>query len=172
MFYMQLQKLSFVYFTYSASTEMERSGPPRKRAKNWDEEEKEYLLDLIRDRVKFIEDKRTDGETNRKKTAAWQEVHRSFTEMYGKVPRTLKQLKDQWKHMKISAKKNFSHCQKKGAEAGEPPPRAPSELDTEVHLLLKAETKQLDDDEDEDDDNENIGPPLHGESTESESKSW
>ena len=169
---MYLQKLSFVYFTYSASTEMECSVPPRKRAKNWDEEEKEYLLDLIRDKINLIEDKRVDSETNQRKAAAWQKVHRFFTEIYSEVPRTPNQLKKQWKHMKTSARKNFSPFLNEGVEAsGEPPPRAPSELDNEVHLLMSADTKEFNP-YDDDDDDEDIGPPLHGVLTGSESISW
>ena len=152
---------------------MEGSAPPRKRTRNWDEAEKEYLMDIIRDKIRLIESKRSDAETNRRKAAAWQEVHRSFTEIYGEATRTLKQLKEQWKTMKISAKRNFSLFLEEGVEAsasGDPPPRAPSELDTEVHLLMTAETKEFD--PWDDDDKEDLGPPLHGELTESKSKSW
>ena len=116
----------------------------------------------------MVEDKRADGETNRKKGAAWEKVHKSFTEIYGEVDRTPKQIRQQWKNMKLSARRNFSLFQE-GVEAwgsGEPPPRAPSELDTEVHLLIK-ETKQFNDDDDGNED-----PPLQGESTETESQSW
>ena len=77
--------------------------------------------------------------------------------------------------MKMTAKRNFSLFHKERVEAsasGEPQAWAPSELDTDIHQLLTAETKQFNPCDDDDDDNEDIGLPLQGESIESESKSW
>ena len=154
----------------SASTTQGGQAPPRKRTKNWDDTEKEYLLDALRDNINVIEDKKTDAAINRKKATAWENVFRSFSTKYGET-RTNKQLKEQWKSMKITAKKKFSHYQKERVKTGGgPPPKSPSALDNEIHQLIPAEFKQLNNPYD--DDSQDGGPTPQADLPEVEPIIW
>ena len=54
----------------------------------------------MQEQIKAIEDKRTDAGISRKKAAAWASVQKKYAAKYGET-RNLKQLKEQWKQIKI-----------------------------------------------------------------------
>ena len=114
-----------------------------KRSKNWSEVEKSYLLDLIRPDIKIIEYKNNQSIVNRRKQSQWMKIHAAFCAKYGDL-RTLKQLKEQWKQMKVSAKKTFSERKKEASKSGggHPPPDSTA-VDTEIYELIPAEFQQM-----------------------------
>ena len=54
---------------------MAESSKARKRSENWEADEKLHLLDAIKENVRDIEDRRNDCGLNRRKSAAWKQVH-------------------------------------------------------------------------------------------------
>ncbi|XP_075153450.1 uncharacterized protein LOC142227022 [Haematobia irritans] len=82
----------------------------RSRSENWSEEDKELLKQLVRMRVKDIENKHTDTNTNHRKKRAWMDLEKEFNSKCSCVKRTVQQLKSQWTTIKIQAKKEASEC--------------------------------------------------------------
>ncbi|CAH2100870.1 unnamed protein product [Euphydryas editha] len=77
------------------------------RSINWDEEEKQLFRSVLKEFATTIENKSLDDNVNKLKTKAWEEIHKKFNELNGRL-RSLKQLKIQWKTMKINARKEVS----------------------------------------------------------------
>jgi len=116
----------------------------RKRCRNWIREEKEYLLDSIREYVDVIEDRKTNAGINRKKAVAWGKVQSLFATKFGVESRSLKQLKEQWKYMKLISKRTISAYEKLRAKTGGgPPPTPPTSIDLEIKDMIPSEFRQL-----------------------------
>ena len=122
----------------------------KKRAENWQFEEKDYLFELIKENASVIENKRTDAGINRKKNEAWNNVEQAFTVKHG-TKRTQPQLKQQWKTLKIQAKKDISDFGvQKRKTGGGPPPKEPKAISLAICELLPGEFKQLNNPYDDD----------------------
>ena len=80
----------------------------RIRTENWECAHKGDLIDIIREHVNVIENKKTDAAINRKKNDAWSKVYSAFCTKHGNK-RNLKQLKNQWKNIKANAKKSYAN---------------------------------------------------------------
>ena len=65
----------------------------RIRTENWEYAHKVDLIDIIREHVNVIENKKTDAGINRKKNDAWSKVYSAFCTKHGNK-RNLKQLKN------------------------------------------------------------------------------
>ena len=86
---------------------------------------------LIEPVVGIIEDKRSDGNAHKKKKEAWQKVIGGFIAIFG--TRTLAQLKEAWKRLKISAKNDRSTFDReKRGTGGGPPPKEPSAISIQL----------------------------------------
>ena len=123
----------------------------RIRTENWEYAHKVDLIDIIREHVNVIENKKTDAGINRKKNDAWSKVYSAFCTKHGNK-RNLKQLKNQWKNIKTNAKKSYANYEKEKAKTGGgPPPEPPTGIYAEIQSLIPAEFKQFynpyDDDE-------------------------
>ena len=115
----------------------------RKRSTNWPEEERLHLFYLIAERVSILESKKSDSNSQKKKTVAWAEVHREHTASYGQI-RTLKKIKDQWRRMKITAKKEVSEYQKERKRTGGgPEPPEPKKISVMIKELLPLDFVQI-----------------------------
>ena len=94
----------------------------RIRTENWEYAHKVYLIDIIREHVNVIENKKTDAAINRKKNDAWSKVYSAFCTKHANK-RNLKQLKNQWKNIKANAKKGNANYEKEKAKTGGGPPQ-------------------------------------------------
>jgi hypothetical protein len=79
----------------------------RNRQENWSEDEKNALLDMIEENVVAIETKAADSSNLVAKKKAWKNVLELFQSKYGHGRDTI-HLKDQWKRLKIQAKKTHA----------------------------------------------------------------
>ncbi|XP_028160584.1 uncharacterized protein LOC114352999 isoform X1 [Ostrinia furnacalis] len=83
----------------------------RFRSENWTREEKDLLLELMRDSSHIVDNKQTDTDTNRRKHLEWLKIQNSLAEMTGKI-RDVPQLKGRWRRMKMDAKNNILQNEK------------------------------------------------------------
>ena len=105
---------------------------------------------LIEPVVGIIEDKRSGGNAHKKKKEAWQKVIDGFIAIFG-TTRTLAQLKEAWKRLKISAKKDWSRFDReKRGTGGGPPPKEPSAISIQLRDLIPREFMVLDNQFDDD----------------------
>ncbi|KAJ9596412.1 hypothetical protein L9F63_012575 [Diploptera punctata] len=65
------------------------------------------LKELATEEISIIECKLTDTSTNSKKKRSWDKIHRRFCEL-SKRERSLKEIKQQWRCLKLQAKKSLS----------------------------------------------------------------
>lgn len=80
----------------------------KNRTKNFDGQEKQYLIDLLQLYRNIIENKKTDSSTNLKKVAAWDEITKKFNSVNNRYIRTSEQLKNCYENIKKRAKKNLA----------------------------------------------------------------
>ncbi|XP_059220268.1 uncharacterized protein LOC106093181 isoform X2 [Stomoxys calcitrans] len=97
-------------------------GEKRHRSENWNDEDRELLKDLIKKRVKVIENKNTDTNTNKLKKAAWMELVDDFNSLCTSGIRNLTQLRSQWSTIKMTAKKEMLSYRKQAKLTGGGPP--------------------------------------------------
>ncbi|XP_072043032.1 uncharacterized protein [Amphiura filiformis] len=114
---------------------------PTIRSSNWEPREKDYLLQLISEQIKIIENKECDKSSKKKKDSAWAAVHLGFTSKFGSI-RDLKQIKEQWKRMKLAAKREFA-LQKPGQTGGGPPAPLPSAMSLAIKELVPQDFLQM-----------------------------
>ncbi|XP_045505310.1 uncharacterized protein LOC123701795 [Colias croceus] len=89
----------------------------RKRSANWDSLEKNLLRSCVAEFVDVIENKNTDTNTNKAKNAAWKKITERFNELNNK-PRTIIEIKQQWRIAKSDAKQKFSIYKNARSETG------------------------------------------------------
>ncbi|XP_059052990.1 uncharacterized protein LOC131850847 [Achroia grisella] len=102
----------------------------RARSENWLEDDKNLLLELIRERVAVLENKNTDTNTNNCKKKGWLEVMDSFNAMCKGSRRTLQQIKSQWGVIKICKKKNLADQRRSLNKTGGGPPTVTVPVDS------------------------------------------
>jgi hypothetical protein len=114
------------------------------RAENWTTEEKELLCSLVADKISVVECKKIDVNSVKKKNQAWLEIHQMFSSSTTGSVRHVKELKEQWKRMKTSAKTEVSNSLKEIRQTGGGPPAAPvSDLTLKIKELIPREFSQL-----------------------------
>nr|XP_054752886.1 uncharacterized protein LOC129258679 [Lytechinus pictus] len=102
------------------------------RKRNWDSTEKTLLVHLVGDKIDIIEKKRNDFQANSAKIGAWEEIFREFRARYGER-RSLKELRDQWKRIKLAGKAEWADFSKKRRmTGGGEPPHQPSGLSVQI----------------------------------------
>nr|XP_054760823.1 uncharacterized protein LOC129267104 [Lytechinus pictus] len=133
----------------SATSKMEEAnfrcvGAGRERAKgNWQTAERNLLLQLITERREVLLCRKTDYNSNLKKTAAWDDLANKFHSKYGNKWST-NQIKDQWKRMRLNAKKEHSNFSKESRKTGGgPPPPEPSHFSMIVKELCPMDFQQF-----------------------------
>ena len=95
---------------------------------NWQNSERFYLIELIGDRVNIINNQRTDFKSNESKKEAWVEILNLFAVRFGKKWQ-LHQIKEQWKRLRLLAKKEYSHFRAESRKTGGgPPPDEPTHI--------------------------------------------
>ncbi|VVC91169.1 unnamed protein product, partial [Leptidea sinapis] len=83
----------------------------RSRTPNWSLEEKQYLLDLIKDHKEVVVNKNSNGPNHcEEKDAAWSEILRELEAKFGNKfsTFTIKKVKTQWQNMKRIAREEIT----------------------------------------------------------------
>lgn len=108
------------------------------RTENWDREEKCFLLELIREHILSIEDKRGDVTSLQKKNNAWEAVVNKFRSKYGS--RSKQQIKAQYQRLKLKAKEDYRKVTKSVKKTGGGSPQSkPSALSQFIFEMLPGE---------------------------------
>ncbi|XP_041481853.1 uncharacterized protein LOC121429023 [Lytechinus variegatus] len=123
---------------------MEESQSHKKaRKRNWDSSEKTLLVHLVGDKIDIIEKKRNDFQANSAKIRAWEEIFGEFRARYGER-RSLKEIRDQWKRIKLAGKAEWADFSKKRRmTGGGEPPHQPSDLSVLVRDMVPNEFSQI-----------------------------
>lgn len=112
----------------------------RERTTNWATEEKRMLLQLCRDDMTVIENKRLDSDLTSLKNRAWKHIHRRFSQTFG-PERNVNRLKEQWRRMKAFTRSEVSDYHQRAANFGQQVAdvKRPSPLTFEVwNFMLEA----------------------------------
>ncbi|CAF4863766.1 unnamed protein product [Pieris macdunnoughi] len=82
----------------------------RSRTPNWSPEEKQYLLDLIKERKEIVINKPNAPNNYEEKDVAWNEILQELTSKFGPkfTEFSIKKLKTQWQNMKRIAREEIS----------------------------------------------------------------
>lgn len=94
------------------SREMVRIANKRSRTPNWSPEEKQYLLELIREHKEVVVTKANNGPHHyEEKDVAWNEILRQLAVKFGSkfTGLSIKKLKTQWQNMKRIAREEVNH---------------------------------------------------------------
>ena len=74
-----------------------------------------------------IQSKLTNNITNKKKSQVWEEITKEVNAV-GRANRSVQEIKDKWKNLHSTAKKEFSNYKKEYKKTGGgPPPKPPSQ---------------------------------------------
>ena len=105
-----------------ASNELPKSKPAG-RSDNWQANEKDYLISLIRQKIKVLENKKTDYHSNQAKRQAWSWIEENFKAKFG-IKRDLHAMKLLWKRLKQNTKSEVNKYKTsiRRTGGGSPPP--------------------------------------------------
>jgi hypothetical protein len=136
----------------------------RKSHENFTPEEKEILLDNIKEVASILENKKTDSYTNKKKQQAWTQILANFNSR-SDCKRTVTQIKGIWKRMKIKAKKDVAqHRKSQKITGGGEEEAVPDEISQAIVELLPGDFKTphnpYDDDAESEDEVQKANPPA------------
>lgn len=112
----------------------------RERTTNWAAEEKRLLLQLCRDDMTVVENKRLDSDLTTLKNRAWKHIHRRFSQTFG-PERNVNRLKEQWRRMKAFTRSEVCDYHQRVATFGQQAAdmKRPSPLTFEVwNFMLEA----------------------------------
>ena len=87
--------------------ELEVTKFERKRKKNFSVKEITVITESVRKNLEIIQSKLTNSITNKRKTEAWEEITRDVNTV-GQENRTMQEVKDKWKNLHSTVKKEFS----------------------------------------------------------------
>ena len=104
----------------------------RKRKPNFSMNEMSVITDSVRKNLDIIQSKLTNNITNKKKNQIWEEITKDVNAV-GKANRTVQEVKDKWKNLHSTAKKEFSTFRKESKKTGGgPPPKQPSQSSEQI----------------------------------------
>jgi hypothetical protein len=94
------------------------------RRSNFSKVSKEYLVTLVEESIKVVENKVTDAKTSAEKDAEWDNIARRFNRKFPGNLKTGNQLRTSWRNLKKSAKREFAKRRRSkritGGGEGEP----------------------------------------------------
>ncbi|XP_046573127.1 uncharacterized protein LOC124281145 [Haliotis rubra] len=130
------------------------------RIQNFTEEHKLYILQCIEDNISIIEDKRCDANALKNKSTAWGRIKVSFQGRFG-INIDTDKLKQLWKRLKLTAKRELRNYEKELKKTGGgPPPKDVSNVSHRIISRIPREFEQLtnpyDDDADDHDEQGDI----------------
>lgn len=118
-----------------ATVQQEKQRRPRKT--NWSNSEIIVLTERVEEKLDLIRSKFSDSVTNAKKNAAWLEITEAVNAV-GVAYRTVQEVRDKWKNMTSTAKKEFSDFGKEQRKTGGgPAPKKPSAATAKIIEIFK-----------------------------------
>uniref|UniRef100_A0A0A1WTJ9 Regulatory protein zeste n=1 Tax=Zeugodacus cucurbitae TaxID=28588 RepID=A0A0A1WTJ9_ZEUCU len=91
-----------------------KKGTRKKRSTNWEEAERCLLVEVIKPKVEYVENRNVDAKSIKSKRLAWMHITKQFNALNFRH-RSLEQIQVQWRSMKNTAKREF---QQKTPNAG------------------------------------------------------
>ena len=105
----------------------------RKRKPNFSMNKMSVITDSVRKILDIIQSKLTNNVTNKKKKNQILEEITKDVNAVGKASRTVQEVKDKWKNLHSTAKKEFSTFKKESKKTGDgPPPKQPSQSSEQI----------------------------------------
>ncbi|XP_063965007.1 uncharacterized protein LOC135156439 [Lytechinus pictus] len=120
---------------------MEESQKKRTGKETGTVQKKTLLVHLVGNRIDIIEKKENDFQANLAKIRAWEEIFGEFRARYGER-RSIKEIRDQWKRIKLAGKAEWTDFSKKRRMTGEPP-QQPSDLSVHLRDMVPNEFAQI-----------------------------
>uniref|UniRef100_A0A1A9WI56 Regulatory protein zeste n=1 Tax=Glossina brevipalpis TaxID=37001 RepID=A0A1A9WI56_9MUSC len=93
-----------------------KKGTRKKRSINWEEAERSLLVEVIKPRVDFVENRAVDAKSIKSKRLAWIQISKQFNSLNFRQ-RSLEQIQVQWRSMKNAAKKEYQQKNPKSTSA-------------------------------------------------------
>ena len=104
----------------------------RKRKPNFSVNEISVITESVVKNLNTIQSKLTNNVTNKKKNEIWEEITKDVNAV-GKANRTVQEVKDKWKNLHSTAKKELSVFRKESKKTGGgPPPKQPSQSSEQI----------------------------------------
>ncbi|XP_017486829.1 PREDICTED: uncharacterized protein LOC108375236, partial [Rhagoletis zephyria] len=91
-----------------------KKGTRKKRSTNWEEAERGLLVEVIKPKVEYVENRNVDAKNIKAKRLAWMQITKQFNVLNFRH-RSLEQIQVQWRSMKNTAKREY---QQKNPNAG------------------------------------------------------
>ena len=112
--------------------EINSEAKERKRKPNFSVYEIGVITENVKKHLETIQSKLRNNITNKKKQQVWEEITRAVNAV-GTANRTVSEVKDKWKNLHSTAKKEFSEFKRESRKTGEgPPPKPPSVSSKEI----------------------------------------
>ena len=112
--------------------EINSEAKERKRKRNVSVYEIGVIAENVKKHLETIQSKLTNNVTNKKKQEIWEEITRAVNAV-GTANRSVSEVKDKWKNLHSTAKKEFSEFKRESKKTGGgPPPKPPSVSSKEI----------------------------------------
>ena len=112
--------------------EINSEAKERKRKPNFSVYEIGVITENVKKHLETIQSKLTNNVTNKKKQEIWEEITRAVNAV-GTANRSVSEVKDKWKNLHSTAKKEFSEFKRESKKTGGgPPPKPPSVSSKEI----------------------------------------
>ena len=115
----------------------EADGKSRKRKANFSINEISIITENVRKHIDTLQSKLTNNVSNKRKNVLWEEITTAVNAV-GCANRSTQEVKDKWKNLHSTAKKEFSQYRRdRKKTGGEPVPKAPSLASEQIIDLLE-----------------------------------
>ncbi|XP_068712952.1 t-SNARE domain-containing protein 1-like [Montipora foliosa] len=104
----------------------------RKRKPNFSPLEISVITESVKKNIDVIQSKLTNNITNKRKSQVWDEITKEVNAV-GRANRSIQEIKDKWKNLHSTAKKEFSNYKKEYKKTGGgPSPKPPSQSSEQI----------------------------------------
>ncbi|KAL9988924.1 hypothetical protein ACROYT_G003419 [Oculina patagonica] len=104
----------------------------RKRKPNFSVDEISVITESVQKNLETIQSKFTNTVTNKRKNEIWQQITKEVNAL-GYANREVREVKDKWKNLHSTAKKEFSEFKRESKKTGGgPPPKKPSQSSGQI----------------------------------------
>ncbi|CAH3044728.1 unnamed protein product, partial [Porites lobata] len=102
------------------------------RKPNFSPLEISVITESVKKQIGVIQSKLTNNITNKQKSQVWDEITKEVNAV-GRANRSIQEIKDKWKNLHSTAKKEFSNHEKEYKKTGGgPPPKPPSQSSEQI----------------------------------------
>lgn len=104
----------------------------RKRKPNFSVDEISVITESVQRNLETIQSKFTNTVTNKRKNEIWKQITKDVNAL-GYANREVREVKDKWKNLHSTAKKEFSEFKRETKKTGGgPPPKKPSQSSEQI----------------------------------------